>query len=58
MNKQQKNAAIEILLSTGLIERGTEVLKRQQAWERELRQRNLMIAQILVGAGYNISIQL
>ena len=57
MSKTKKTQIIQLFIDAGMIERGTELLKRQQAFDRELRARNLMIASLLTAAGYQFEIR-
>jgi hypothetical protein len=58
MSKTKKIQILQLFIDAGMIEPATELLKRQQAFDRELRARNLMIASMLIKAGYDISVSI
>ena len=58
MSKTKKIQILQLFVDAGMIEPATELLKRQQAFDRELRSRNLMIASMLIKAGYDISVSI
>ena len=58
MTKNKKMKILQLFIDAGMIEPATELLKRQQAFDRELRARNLLIASMLIKAGYDISVSI
>ena len=58
MSKTKKIQILQLFVDAGMIEPATELLKRQQAFDRELRARNLLIASMLIKAGYDISVSI
>jgi hypothetical protein len=58
MSKTKKIQILQLFIDAGMIEPATELLKRQQAFDRELRARNLLIASMLIKAGYDISVSI
>jgi hypothetical protein len=58
MSKTKKIQILQLFIDAGMIEPATELLKRQQAFDRELRARSLMIASMLISKGINISISI
>jgi hypothetical protein len=57
MTKNKKMKILQLFIDAGMLEPATELLKRQQAFDRELRARNLMIASLLTAAGYQFEIR-
>jgi hypothetical protein len=57
MSKTKKTQILQLFVDAGMLEPATELLKRQQAFDRELRARNLMIASLLTAAGYQFEIR-
>lgn len=58
MSKTKKIQILQLFVDAGMLEPATELLKRQQAFDRELRARNLLIASMLIKAGYDISVSI
>ena len=58
MSKTKKTQILQLFVDAGMIEPAAELLKRQQAFDRELRARNLLIASMLIKAGYDISVSI
>ena len=58
MSKTYKIQIGQLFVDAGMLEPATELLKRQQAFDRELRARNLLIASMLIKAGYDISVSI
>ncbi len=58
MSKTKKTQILQLFVDAGMLEPATELLKRQQAFDRELRARNLLIASMLIKAGYDISVSI
>ena len=58
MSKTKKIQILQLFIDAGMIEPATELLKRQQAFDSELRARSLMIASMLISKDLNISISI
>jgi hypothetical protein len=57
MSKTKKIQILQLFVDAGMIEPATELLKRQQAFDREIRARNLMIASLLTAGGFQFEIR-